>query len=199
MADSPYNPLSKGNLAKSIAEELLDREVKPLSDFKSVVGAGVYAIYYTGSYRPYHFIAKRNREGEFALPIYVGKAVPKGARGGGLGADASKGTSLRGRLRKHHTSVVEAENLKVEDFHFRFLVVDDIWIPLGENMLIELYKPIWNVAITGFGINVPGERRKAQFRSEWDILHPGRKVAEGLGDSGVAASAILAKLTKFRE
>ncbi|MBL8260560.1 MAG: Eco29kI family restriction endonuclease, partial [Candidatus Competibacteraceae bacterium] len=45
--------------------------------------------------------------------------------------------ALRDRLRQHATSIDQAENLELGDFHYRCLVVDDIWIPLGENMMIE--------------------------------------------------------------
>ena len=39
------------------------------------------------------------------------------------------------------------------------LVVDDIWIPLGENMMIEQFKPIWNLAIDGFWNKDHGNRQ----------------------------------------
>ena len=53
-------------------------------------------------------------------------------------------------------------------------MVDDIWIPLGENILIERFKPLWNQVIDGFGNNDPGGRRATQYRSHWDVLHPGK-------------------------
>src|SRR5579863_5960056 len=152
----PYNPLDKKNLGRSVAEALLLRPVSPLSQTAGLTGAGVYAIYYTGDFEPYQPVADRNRSDVFEQPIYVGKAVPKGARKGGLTFDASKGRPLRDRLRQHASSVAEARNLDVADFQFRALVVDDIWIPLGENMMIEEFKPIWNLVIDGFGNKDPG-------------------------------------------
>lgn len=89
-------------------------------------------------------IAAANRNGEFKSPIYVGKAIPKGGRKGGLTKDFAVGRALADRLRQHASSVDETSNLRLADFHVRHLVVDDIWIPLGENMLIETFKPVWN-------------------------------------------------------
>jgi hypothetical protein len=116
--------------------------------------------------------------------IYIGKAIPRGGRKGGITEDsAAKGFALRDRLGQHSTSIQQAINLDIEHFFFQALVVDDIWIPLGENMLIELYKPAWNRIIDGFGNKDPGKRRKDQYRSSWDVIHPGRKFAEKLAEN----------------
>lgn len=64
---------------------------------------------------------------------------------------------MRDRLGQHHSYIDEADNLSVEDFWFRVLVVDEIFIPLGENMLIEAFRPVWNLVIDGFGNKDPGE------------------------------------------
>ncbi|MEZ5601406.1 MAG: Eco29kI family restriction endonuclease [Candidatus Competibacteraceae bacterium] len=157
-----------------------------LAETAELQGAGVYAIYYTGPFPAYEPIVKLNRNDEFWRPIYVGKAIPKGGRKGGITADASKGTALRDRLRQHAASIEQANNLELQDFYYRCLMVDDIWIPLGENMLIETFKPIWNIVIDGFGNKDPGNRRATQYRSSWDTLHPGRAFAEKLAGGGTA-------------
>ena len=151
MTDDPYNPLAKLNLGRSVAEALLLRPVSPLVQTSGLIGAGVYAIYYTGDFPSYTPVAAKNRGDAFEQPIYVGKAVPKGARKGGLTFDASAGTAMRDRLRQHASSIREATNIELADFQYRSLVVDDIWIPLGENMMIELFQPIWNRVVDGFG------------------------------------------------
>lgn len=174
MTDAPYNPLDKTNLARSIQTELLSRDPIPLKDADKVKGAGIYVIYYTGSFKPYSPIKGG------AVPIYVGKAIPKGGRKGGIGADASKGRAMSDRLGQHARSIDEVTNLDLKDFQVRYLMVDDVWIPLGENMLIEQFKPVWNRAIDGFGNKDPGRRRATQYKSPWDVLHPGRKFAEKL-------------------
>ncbi len=182
---APYNPLDKANLARSIEAELLVRAPSPLSAVDDIGGAGIYVIYYSGSFNSYAAVRSDPIERRYDTPIYVGKAIPKGGRKGGLTKDAGKGAALRDRLRQHAASIDEAANIDLEDFSFRHLVVEDIWIPLGENMLIETFRPIWNRAIDGFGNKDPGKRRAAQFLSPWDVLHPGRSFATKLADGGL--------------
>jgi hypothetical protein len=194
---APYNPLDKTNLGRSVAEALLQQPVGSMSSTSDLWGAGVYAIYYTGDFEPYQPIASRNRGEGFSQPIYVGKAVPRGARKGGLSFDATKGRALRDRIRQHANSIEEADNIELPDFQFRSLVVDDIWIPLGENVLIEEFRPVWNLVIDGFGNRDPGRRRATQFRSPWDVLHPGRSFAEKLARGDVTADALIARLAEY--
>ena len=170
-----YNPLDKKNLADSIAKALLATDVKPLADIGDLHGAGVYAIYYTGAFKPYAQIVKRNKSGAFAHPIYVGKAQPPGARAGITELDAAKGNALKNRLEEHAESIQQATStLRIQDFRFRSLVVDDIWIPLGESILIQTYHPLWNHPVDGFGNHNPGSGRHQGKVSSWDTLHPGR-------------------------
>ena len=178
-----------------MAEALLLRPVTPLAQTEDLGGAGVYVIYYVGDFEAYEPVAVKNRLEAYEQPIYVGKAVPRGARKGGLSFDPAKGRALRDRLRQHASSIEQTTNLEIANFFFRSLVVDDIWIPLGENMLIEEFKPIWNLVIDGFGNKDPGKRRATQYRSPWDILHPGRAHAEKLADSGIEPKDLLAKLS----
>ncbi|MBF6558831.1 MAG: Eco29kI family restriction endonuclease [Candidatus Binataceae bacterium] len=192
-----YNPLDKLHLGESITKALLLKGIEPLSKTEDLVGAGVYAVYYIGSFAAYARIADSNRANEFGQPIYVGKAVPKGARKGGLTYDSSKGRALRDRLRQHATSINEALNLNIDDFYFRSLVVDDIWIPLGENMLIEQFHPVWNVVIDGFGNKDPGRRRKTQYRSSWDVLHPGRAFAVKLAEGETTSETLSKRLDDY--
>ena len=121
MSGETYNPLDKINLAKSIEIELLARSVDPLSSVDHIRGAGVYVIYYTGNFSPYSSIARANLNSKFSLPIYVGKAIPKGGRKGGLNKDASSGRALSERLRQHASSIEEADNLNLADFFIRHL------------------------------------------------------------------------------
>lgn len=198
--NKPYNPLEKGALAESIAHAILKSPVRPLSDTSALTGAGVYIIYYMGSLDCYAPVASKTDPDGLGQPIYIGKAIPKGGRKGGLSEDAAaKGTALRDRLGQHFSSVSEANNLNAEDFNYRCLVVDEIWIPLGENMLIEQHKPIWNRVIDGFGNKDPGQRRKDQHRSPWDVIHPGRKFADKLGVNPRTAAELVADLKMYFE
>lgn len=174
---TPFNPLDKTNLGESVAEALLQQPIGPLPPDSSFYGAGVYAIYYEGGFPLYKDVADQNKKNLYRWPIYVGKAVPAGARKGGYGLGADPGLVLFKRLAEHAASIEQAENIQLGDFRCRFLVVDDIWIPLAETLLIEMFSPLWNRKIDGFGNHDPGKGRHQQQKSPWDVLHPGRSWA----------------------
>jgi len=171
-----YNPLDKQNLGNSVAEALLRSDLYRLGALKRFLGAGVYAIYYTGNFPTYERIKGTE------IPIYVGKAVPPGARMGNFGLNGEAGPALFLRLKQHAESIQVSNNLEIDDFLCRFLVVEDIWIPLGESLLIARFSPIWNVFLDGFGNHDPGRGRYNQMRSRWDVLHPGRAWANRCQD-----------------
>jgi hypothetical protein len=172
----PFNPLDKKNLGASVAEALLTKEISHLASVPSFDGAGIYAIYYTGDFPTYSKMTRFNKDGKFLWPIYVGKAVPAGARMGG-NLESAAGKVLSKRLKEHADSIKASSNLNIHDFYFRFLVVDDIWIPLGESLIIARFTPVWNSLIDGFGNHNPGKGRHAGMRPRWDVLHPGRSWA----------------------
>jgi hypothetical protein len=194
--ESPYNPLDKRNLAESVVRAMLDRNVEPLPPGEALVGAGIYALYYTGPYPSYQPIADANREGRFVQPIYVGRAIPAGGRRGGFKASPAN-TALYTRLSQHAMSVQQALDLELEDFRCRYLVVDDIWIPLAENLLIETFRPLWNIVIDGFGNHDPGGGRTKQKRSAWDELHAGRAWADRLQPYGQPIERLLRRINAF--
>ena len=156
IAYPPYNPLDKMNLGNSVADAMLESAVHPLGGLEPFNGAGIYAIYYTGDFEAYGPLSEKNRNSQFASPIYVGKAIPPGARKGNFGVDSEPGLALFRRLKEHSESILLAENLNIEDFFCRFLVVEDIWIPLGEALLIAKFSPVWNKLIDGFGNHAAG-------------------------------------------
>lgn len=169
----PYNPLDKVNLAKSVAEALLDGTAHPLGSLPTFQGAGIYVIYYSGDHPAYKLLADANAERP-TVPIYVGKAIPSGGRKGGLAPAETTKPFLLNRLREHAESVGLANNLDIGDFVARWLVVDDIWIPLGETLLIRKFRPVWNMSLDGFGNHDPGAGRYGGLCPMWDVLHPGR-------------------------
>lgn len=173
MPPDQYNPLDKINLGKSVAEALLDRNCVPLGDLAQFDGAGIYAIYYKGSFPPYSLMAERNAERP-VWPIYIGKAIPSGGRKGAAVFSEITGRHLWNRLRDHADSVRAAANLEIGDFQCRYLCVDDIWIPLAETLLIAHFKPVWNLILEGFGNHDPGSGRYNGLRPVWDVLHSGR-------------------------
>lgn len=180
-SEKPYNPLEKTRIAESVVSALLQEELRALPLTKRFNGAGLYAIYYLGGLEMYAPISIKGHENEDAhrqTPIYVGEAIPKGARKGLYGLETQPGSVLYSRVNQHARSIEQTANLSLVDFKSRYLVVDDIWIPLAESLLIQQFKPIWNVVIDGFGNHDPGKGRYNQKRSPWDVLHPGREWAD---------------------
>lgn len=178
-----FNPLDKQNLGLSVANAMMAMEPAPLDAVPSIAGAGIYALYYHGDFEPYSLLTRLNSGDEGAqFPIYVGKAIPEGGRTGIGLENGEKTFTLRSRLRIHRQSITAAVNLDITHFSLRLLVVEPIFIPLGETMLITQTGPLWNQIVQGFGSNAPGKGRTAGVRSRWDTLHPGRGHSAGLGD-----------------
>ena len=185
----PYNPLDKQNLGISVADALLQTELRALPP-PPFEGAGIYAIYYRGAFALYKNMG--------SVPIYVGKAIPPGARKGGFGLSGSSGRALHNRLRQHAKSIEEAKNLDPGDFKCQLLIVEDIWIPLGEALLIERFKPVWNQTLEGFGNHDPGSGRYNQQRSPWDVLHPGRPWAEKCAPNDQSSASLKSLVREHR-
>lgn len=195
--ETPYNPLDKMHLGESVADALLTKIKIPLNQIDPFMGAGIYAVYYVGDFKPYAPIA--NKHGK-ETPIYVGKAVPPGARKGNFGLNLNPGSVLYKRLREHADSIERVSNLDIDDFRCRYLVVEDIWIPLGESLLVAKFSPIWNKIIDGFGNHDPGRGRYNQMRSRWDTLHPGRSWARKCKKRSETSKQIITELEEiFRE
>lgn len=174
-----FDPLTRVNLGRSVETALLSR---PLTEFNSLSpfwGSGIYAIYFTGpeSHPIYGRIAG------YPSPVYVGRAVPRGARKGLIEIEEGRQSRvLCDRLYHHWESINQAENLATEDFSCRWLVADMLFVPMAEGLMIQTYRPVWNLVIDGFGNNDPGGGRYNQERSRWDTLHPGRYWASRLAE-----------------
>lgn len=140
-------------------------------------GTGLYVIYYSGQAEFYADIVARAEDSGLGAAVYVGKAVGPGARSRLVDFDQpeTRQPLLYGRLREHAESIGAASNLRLEDFKCRYVVLDEVFIPLGETLLIRRLRPVWNVAVKGFGLHDPGSGRTPR-RSDWDTLHPGREV-----------------------
>jgi hypothetical protein len=195
-AEAPYNPLEKINLGISVAHALLARPCLPLQHLPTFAGAGLYAIYYQGDFPAYAQLAEINRDEGPRLPIYVGKASPEGGRKGKAPDDPQLNRSTRAlhrRLKEHADSISETA-LRIEDFLCRYLVVDDIWIPLGESLLIAEFSPLWNRLLDGFGNHDPGAGRYNGLVPKWDVLHPGRAWAARCRPRNETAEQIAAEV-----
>ncbi len=162
---------------------------------EAFTGAGVYALYYTGSYDQYAFYAKRSTR----IPIYIGKAVPQGWRQGRL-TSVAKSRELFRRVNEHAKNIVQSENLSAEDFEARFMIFRDDTanlISTIESSLIRKYSPLWNSVIDGFGNHDPGSGRYNQAVSEWDALHPGRMWVERLTGQKPVLEQVIEKIRKY--
>lgn len=175
----PFNPLDKKNLGASVAEALVSQPAHPLGELPTFFGSGIYAIYYHGQHVAYGPVSLPNQADKKnpSIPIYVGKAVPQGARKGQVLPDPTKSKSLSKRLKEHADSILATETLDIKDFTCRYLVVDEIWIPLGESLMIAKFSPLWNLVMDGFGNHNPGKGRYEGLRPRWDTMHPGRSWA----------------------
>jgi hypothetical protein len=174
-----YNPTDPETFAEAIGNKLIVQDERPLStiDTFRFYGSGLYAIYYKGDFDAYAPIRGT------ATPIYVGKAdPPKGAK-----TPKEQGDKLWHRLKAHAVNIKKVEdhcdtlgmndNLKLGDFGFRYLVTASGWQVAAETHLISLFRPIWNKEtdlIKGIGKHGDDAETRANERSRWDTLHPGR-------------------------
>ena len=156
----PFNPLDYANLTKNVVDELMHQGPFTLPLERRFAGAGVYALFYSGNDPEY--AAERSPDAQH--PIYVGKAVPAGARKGVLRNEPVLGTNLHDRLAEHASSIEAASDLRPADFLARYLVVEPLWIVMAEQFLITNFKPLWNLQLDGFGNHNPGKAAtKARF------------------------------------
>jgi hypothetical protein len=165
---------------------------------QNFIGSGVYALYYTGDSPYYRYLYEANRVG-FFMPIYVGKAVPKGWR---KARAKSPSNELYSRLGDHYTSIEQVLNLDIKDFSCRFMIFEHStvdMIGMVEAALIRQFNPIWNSCIDGFGNHDPGSGRYEQAKSDWDILHPGRRWAERLRGKHATQEEIVSKAVSYYE
>lgn len=198
---APYNPLEKVNLGISVAEAMLSQPVHSLGELKSFNGAGIYAIYYRGTHPAYGKLAAINNNQGPTVPIYVGKAIPEGGRKGGGAVASGKAVATKALFKRlgEHAESIRSTQLSLDDFSCRHLVVDDIWIPLGESLLIAKFSPVWNLFVDGFGNHDPGKGRYNGLAPKWDVLHPGRAWAQKCKPRSESASQIAAEVSAWLE
>jgi hypothetical protein len=162
----PSNPNVAGRI---VGIAMIAQPRKPLAAIEKFYGSGVYALYYNGGFKAYKGISKKEH------PIYVGKADPADPA---AKTAIEQGERLAGRLSDHRKNIAKAETtLSIDDFEYRALVVQTGYQMAAEDYLIHLFKPIWN-SETGicYGLGKHGDDpgTRANLRSPWDTLHPGR-------------------------
>ncbi len=166
-----FDPTDPRVVGRFVALAMVAQPTTALADLGQFYGSGVYAIYYRGDFEPYAPI--RDTE----TPIYVGQAAPDNPR---ARTPLEQGNKLSSRLGEHCRNIKKSENLRIEDFVCRSLVVQSGFETAAEDYLIHLFEPIWNSEINlVYGLGKHGDKAttRGNSRSPWDTLHPGRKWA----------------------
>jgi len=160
-------------IAKFFAFSFVATEKFPLASLVSnpFWGSGVYAIYYCGKNEPAYLPLS-----ETETPIYVGKADPVDAFADSL---ESQGQTLFRRLGEHSKNIAMTD-LKLSDFRYRAATIQSGMQFAVEEFMIRLFRPIWNSRVGvchGLGKHGDNAKTRANKRSPWDTMHPGRKWA----------------------
>ncbi len=179
MPVTTFDPADPKVVGRMVSIALIAQPLIPLADILPGYGSGVYAIYYNGDHPLYHAIS--NSE----TPIYVGKADP-------ANDDASttreQGARLTARLLEHAGTIATAEAyvdqlpehlsaIRLADFTCRRLVCATNAQLVAEKHLIRTFWPLWNAetkACWGMSKHGDAATTRANKRSPWDVIHPGR-------------------------
>lgn len=174
-----FDPSDPKTVGRMVSIALLAQPIIRLQDVKPAYGAGVYAIYYDGDHPFYRGISGTE------TPIYVGKADPESD-------DASnareQGTKLTARLLEHAGTIKTAESyaeklnaglhpILLKNFGCRRLVCATNAQLVAEKHLINTFSPLWNMetqACWGMSKHGDSATTRANKRSPWDVVHPGR-------------------------
>ncbi len=179
MPRATFDPADPKAIGRMVSIALLAQPLVPLGDVQPAYGSGVYAIYYRGAHPLYEGISGSE------TPIYVGKADP-------ANDDASttreQGAKLTARLLEHAGTIGTAEGyseklpshllpISLTDFLCRRLVCATNAQLVAEKHLIRTFWPIWNSetkACWGMSKHGDAATTRANKRSPWDVVHPGR-------------------------
>ena len=167
--DFVFDPSNPNVIGRLIAITMIAQPRTALKHIGRFYGFGVYALYYSGDFEGYAAISGKEH------PLYVGKADPRDPTSQ---TAMDQGDRLSIRLSDHRKNIGKATTiLRLDDFEYRSLVIQSGWQKSTEDYLIHLFKPIWNNEIGicyGFGKHGDDPKTRANLRSPWDTLHPGR-------------------------
>ncbi len=179
MPRGSFDPADPKAIGRMVSIALLAQPVVPLRKIRPSYGSGVYAIYYQGDHPLYAAISRSE------TPIYIGKADP-------ATDDAStareQGPKLTARLLEHAGTIETAEQyaphlpqhlspIRLDDFACRKLVCATNAQLVAEKHLIRTFWPLWNSetkACWGMSKHGDAAKTRANKRSPWDVVHPGR-------------------------
>ena len=169
---SAFDPGNPKVVGRFIALAMVAQKRRSLASFEKHYGSGVYALYYNGPFALYDRIKGTE------TPMYVGQAASAIAN---ARTPMEQGDRLCRRLEDHRKNIVKARStLDIAHFEFRSLVVQSGWETAAEDYLIHLFQPIWNnetKILFGLGKHGDAATTRANRRSPWDTLHPGRSWA----------------------
>jgi hypothetical protein len=180
-----FDPSNPKVVGRFVSLALVAQPRYPLVEVPSVYGAGVYAIYYRGSFPLYSALSGSE------TPIYVGQAAPevRGAR-----TPFEQGSKLTDRLNEHRKNIAKATStLDIADFEYRSLVVSSGWEGAAETYLIHLFRPLWNKEtqiLYGIGKHGDSHETRGNRRSPWDTVHPSRTWAAGSAEDAKSVHQI---------
>src|SRR5690625_270334 len=168
--EAVFDPSNPNVVGAFIALALQSRNRAPLSEVRESPfhGSGIYAIYYCGGFDVYSALEGTEH------PIYTGKSDPVSPA---ATTPVAQGQKLFRRLKEHAKSIDKGEYIDLTGFEYRYLVVQSGWQTAAGRFLIDWFKPIWNNEMNiCFGIGKHGDSSttRANQRSPWDTLHPGR-------------------------
>ena len=170
--DFVFDPSNPNVAGRIVGIAMIAQPRKPLAKVENFYGSGVYALYYNGNFSAY-----RARLGKGASDLHRGQGGP---RQRGQQDSRRTGRPPREPAAGSPRNIEKAEaTLRLEDFEYRALVVQTGWQGAAE-FLISLFKPIWNNEVGicyGFGKHGDDPATRANLRSPWDTLHPGRNWA----------------------
>jgi hypothetical protein len=195
MPRASFDPSDPKTVGRMVSLALLAQPLLPIAEVKPAYGSGVYAIYYRGDHPLYAGISGTE------TPIYVGKADPSKDD---ASTSREQGPRLTGRLTEHAGTIATAARasvepgfpsqlypLRLENFWCRRLVCSTNAQLVAEKHLIQMFWPLWNSETKAcWGMSKHGDAAgtRANKRSPWDVVHPGRAWA---GDARLQDSLTL--------
>lgn len=182
-------------IARFFALQFILKDKRSLAEVidKPFSGSGVYAIYSLGTWEPAYLPLS-----DTETPIYIGKADPKTT----YAADSeNQGQALYLRLREHAKNMLKAK-LDLANFQCRTAVIQSGMQYSVENFLIHFFQPIWNKEVGichGLGKHGDSAKTRANRRSPWDTMHPGRDWANKSASDQTSRSEIVGKIARHFE
>jgi len=178
------------SIAKFFAFSFTNQEKRPLNELATYpfYGSGVYAFYYHGKTEKAYLPLSCTE-----TPIYVGKTDSKNPQAETV---EEQGQALYSRLREHSRSMTRAA-LPLSDFYYRAAPIQTGMQAAVEDFMIRLFRPIWNKETKicyGIGKHGDSAGTRANRRSPWDTMHPGRKWAADTKTDQIPRKEIEAKI-----